>query len=86
VDAVGVIGLIAGLWLIAPGGRPPGRDSRVTVLGWVLTAFACALILSSPLSLPATSGGPDDPASSAPVLPRGYSPGYPLQPATAQPS
>jgi hypothetical protein len=76
MDTVGVIGLVVGLWLVIPGGRTVGRDVRVTALGWVLTAFASLLILTSSLTVPATRTGSNDaPSTDAPALPK---PNYPL--------
>jgi hypothetical protein len=78
MDAVGVIGLVVGLWLVIPGGRSVGRDARITALGWALAAFAGLLILTSPLTLPSTTTSSNNaPSTSVPVLPR---PNYPVTP------
>jgi hypothetical protein len=88
VDAVGVIALVVGLWLVSPGGRPAGRDPRIAALGWVLAAVAGLLIITSPLTLPTSSYAPStgDGSLTSPVLPRAGNPTFPLPPTGAAPS
>lgn len=82
VNALGVIGLVVGLCLVAPGARIMGRDATYAVLGWVLIAMSGLLVLTSVLTVPVAADQDSDPGTGAaadPSLLRPYQhPSYPL--------
>ena len=61
MDELGVIGLVAGLWiaLAQPGGSGGGRAAYPARLGWLLMSLSAVLILSGSLAAPAVPSNPD---------------------------
>jgi hypothetical protein len=57
VDGLGVIGLVAGLWIALSFPPQPdgGRDRTELVLSWLLVVFSVLLLASATLEPPAQS-------------------------------
>ena len=57
VDALGVVGLVVGLWLVAPDARIVGRDTAFSILGWAMLGVAGLLLFTSVLTIPTGADG-----------------------------
>jgi len=74
VNAIGVLALLAGLWLaLTPKGHPAvEEDPTMRGLGWVLAAVSLLLVLTGTLAPPVTW------YDQAPAPPTAASPNYPV--------
>jgi hypothetical protein len=61
VDELGVIGLVAGLWiaLAQPAGAGVGRSAYPARLGWLLVGLSVVLLLTGTLSAPSRLSSED---------------------------
>jgi hypothetical protein len=84
VNALGIVGLVVGLWLVTPGARPIGRDAVPPPLAWLLVAASGLLILTSVLAPPDVTDS--DSLVTDPALPAGYHAVYPPTPRVNAPA
>jgi hypothetical protein len=82
VDELGVIALVAGLWIALAQPPGPGRSAYPARLGWLLVGLSMVLLLTGTLSSPSRVSSADPgtrpgcgPACAGPVRRAAYPPG-----------